>query len=157
MKTRQAAPADALLLSSLCREVQRLHAQHHPDIFKAPQDDAFAISFFEETLADPKARIFIAEEDGRAVGYIFFKLVERPENPFTFAARVLHIDQISVSPTAQGQGIGRALMQQAEISATKWDAERIQLDSWDFNVAAHGFFEHLEFEKFHFRFWRKLS
>jgi ribosomal protein S18 acetylase RimI-like enzyme len=155
MKTRQATSADALLLSSLCRDVQHLHAQHHPDIFKAPQDEAFAISFFEEMLADPGAQIFIAEDEGGAAGYIFFKLVERPENPFTFAARVLHIDQISVSPAAQGQGIGRALMQQAEILAKEWDAERIQLDSWDFNVAAHGFFEHLGFEKFHFRFWRK--
>jgi len=39
MHIRQALPTDSLLLSSLCRDVQRLHAEHHPAIFKMPQSD----------------------------------------------------------------------------------------------------------------------
>jgi GNAT superfamily N-acetyltransferase len=156
MNVRQALPADALRLSSLCVDVQTLHAEHHPDIFKVPQSVSFAVSFFEEVLADPAARIFIAEEEGHAVGYISFKLVERPESPFTFATRLLHIDQISIRPAVHAQGIGRALMQQAERLAREWHVKRMQLDSWDFNVAAHGFFEHLGFRKFNYRFWRHV-
>jgi len=98
MDIRQAVFADTLQLSSLCMEVQRLHAEHHPDVFQIPESEDFAISFFEEMLADPAVRIFIAEEDGESVGYILCKLVERPVNPFTFAARSLHVDQISVRP-----------------------------------------------------------
>ena len=156
MDIRQATSADAARLSSLCIDVQRLHAQHHPAVFKLPPSETFAVSFFEEVLVDPASRIFIAEEKGRAAGYIVFKLVERPENPFTFAMRLLHIDQISVRPTIRAQGVGRALMQQAERLAREWQAKRIQLDSWDFNVAAHGFFEHLGFRKVHYRFWRDV-
>ena len=156
MKIRQAISTDSSLLSSLCMDVQNLHAKHHPDIFKVPRREDFAASFFEEMLADPAVRIFIAEEDEGAVGYIFFKLVERPENPFTLAARLLHIDQISVRPAAQGRGVGVALMQQAETVAREWGAERIQLESWDFNTSAHAFFEQLGFQKFHYRFWRHL-
>ena len=156
MEIRQASPADALELSSLCRDVQKLHAAYHPEIFKVPQSEAFAVSFFEEMLIDPAARIFIAEEAGSALGYIVCKLIERLETPFTYAARVLHVDQISVQPSIHGRGVGRELMQEVERLAKEWGAERLQLDSWDFNVAAHGFFEHLGFQKFDFRFWKPM-
>jgi ribosomal protein S18 acetylase RimI-like enzyme len=135
-------------------DVQRLHAQYHPDIFKMPEKADFAASFFEEMLVDPTVRIFIAEEGGEAVGYILCKLVQRPENPFTFPMRYLLIDQISVRPSARGSGVGAALIQQAERLAGEWDVQRIQLHSWDFNRQAHGFFERLGFQKFSFRFWR---
>jgi diamine N-acetyltransferase len=156
MNIRQTTSADTLRLSSLCMDVQSLHAKHHPDIFKLPQGEDFAVSFFEEMLVDPSVSIFIAEEDGNAVGYMLCKLVERPETPFSFARRLLHIDQISVRPAAHGQGVGTALMQQAEMLAKEWDVERIQLDSWDFNINAHTFFERLGFQKFNFRFWRDV-
>ena len=154
MNIRQATSADVPQLSSLCMDVQSLHAEHHPEVFKFPQSGDFAIAFFEEMVADRAVRIFIAEENGSAVGYLLCKLIEREENPFTFATRLLYIDQISVRPAAHRQGVGTALMQQAEMLAREWEVKRIQLDSWDFNVNAHAFFERLGFEKFHFRFWR---
>lgn len=121
-----------------------------------PESDDFAISFFDEMLADPSVSIFIPEDDGNPVGYIVCKLIERPENPFTFAARTLLIDQISVRPTARGRGVGATLIHQAEVLAKELKVQRIHLDSWDFNLNAHSFFEHLGFQKFNFRFWKYL-
>ena len=156
MKIRKAIATDSSLLSSLCVDVQFLHAQNHTDIFKMPQSEDFAISFFDEMLIDPATRILIAEENGKAHGYVLCKLIERPETPFTFAMRYLLIDQISVRPAEQGKGIGAALLNQAEILAKELKVSRIQLDSWGFNTDAHGFFEKMGFEKFNYRFWRKL-
>ncbi len=85
MNIRQAGFSDSLLLSLLCMDVQRLHAENHPDIFKMPQNDDFALSFFEEVLANPMTKIFIAEENGDAIGYIFCQLIERPETSFAYA------------------------------------------------------------------------
>ena len=107
-------------------------------------------------LADPAVHIFIAEEDGNAVGNIVCKLVERLDNPFTFAAKILHVDQISVRPEMHGRGIGAALLKHAELLARELKAERIVLDSWDFNFGAHAFFERMGFQKFNFRFWKHL-
>jgi ribosomal protein S18 acetylase RimI-like enzyme len=154
MNIRQATSEDALLLSGLCRDVQSLHAQKHTDIFKMPDSDDFAVSFFAEMLADPIVRVFIAEQNGEAVGYIFCKLIERAETPFTFAIRSLHVDQISVRPADRGGGVGRALMREVKLLAKELNVQRIQLDSWNFNVDAHAFFERVGFEKFMFRFWR---
>jgi ribosomal protein S18 acetylase RimI-like enzyme len=156
MNIRQALPVDSLLLSSLCMDVQRLHAENHSDVFKMPGSEDFAVSFFDEVLAEPAATIFIAEENKDAIGYVLCRLIERPETSFTFGARTLHIDQISVRPAARGQGVGAALIQQAELLAKQLNVQRIQLDSWDFNLNAHTFFERLGFEKYNLRFWRKL-
>ncbi len=156
MKIRQATPADSSLLSSLCMDVQQLHAEHHPHIFKMPQSADFAASFFDEMLADPATAIYIADEDAQALGFIFCKLIKREESPFTHANHFLHIDQISVRPDAQGRGAGTALMDQVEKLARELGVSKIQLDSWDFNTKAHAFFEALGFEKFNYRFWRNL-
>ena len=156
MKIRQAISTDSSLLSSLCVDVQSLHAKHHPDFFKIPQSDNFAVDFFDGVLADPTTNIFIAEENGQALGYIFCKLIDRPENPFTFAVRYLHIDQISVRPAAQSKGVGAKLIQRAIVLALELNLQRIQLDSWGFNIEAHAFFEKMGFEKFNHRFWKNL-
>jgi hypothetical protein len=47
-------------------------------------------------------------------------------------------------------------MKQAEMLAKALAVQRIQLDSWDFNAAAHSFFERLGFQRFNFRFWRPV-
>jgi GNAT superfamily N-acetyltransferase len=156
MKIRQATPTDSLLLSSLSMDVQSLHVEHHPDIFKAPQSEEFAKSFFDEALGDSVTSIFIAENEGQALGYILCNLVERQENPFTFAMRFLMIDQISVRPAARGQGVGAELIRRVEELAKELGVQKIQLGSWDFNIDAHRFFERQGFTKFHHRFWRTL-
>ena len=157
MNIRLATPTDVSLLSSLCMDVQCLHAENYPDLFKMPQRDDFAVAFFEEMLADPKNSAFLAEENGEALGYIFCKLMERPETPFTFAMRYLVVDQISVRPVAQKKGVGAALIERAIALCKELNVPRIQLDSWAFNTEAHAFFEKTGFEKFNYRFWRNLD
>jgi GNAT superfamily N-acetyltransferase len=83
--------------------------------------------------------------------------MERPETPFTFALRYLLVDQISVRPTAQGKGVGAALIEQAVALARELNVPKIQLDSWGFNTGAHAFFEKMGFEKFNHRFWPILG
>ena len=156
MNIRQATASDSSLLSSLTTDVQHLHAENHPDIFKMPQSENFAVAFFDEMLADPLVTIFIAEENGEALGCVLCKLVEREENSFTLAMRYLLVDQISVKPEAQGKGVGKALIEQVESLAKEWNVSRIQLNSWGFNRKAHAFFEKMGFEKFNHRFWLSL-
>ena len=156
MNIRQAVLSDSLLLSSLCVDVQRLHAENHPDLFKMPLGDDFAVTFFEELLVDPTTRIFVAEEDQRAVGYIFCKWLERPESVFTYPNRFLQVEHISVSPEVQRQGVGAALLKRVEQLAWEIGVTKIQLDSWSFNTEAHTFFEKNGFKKYNFRFWRYL-
>lgn len=156
MNIRQAISEDGPLLSSLCRDVQTMHAEHHPKFFKMPKNDDFAIPFFEGLLTDISVRIYIAEENEQALGYIVCKSMERVETPFTFGMRYLLIDQISVRPQARGRGVGKALIERAEVLAKEIGVQKVQLDSWDFNKNAHAFFEGVGFVKFMYRFWKEL-
>jgi len=156
MKIRPATPEDSPLLSALCRDVQTLHARHHPKVFKMPQSDDFAAAFFDEMLTTPEVAIYIAEEESRPLGYVVCRLFDRPENVFTHASRFLFVDQISVRPGAQRKGIGGALLKQAEAHARELGLSKLQLDSWDFNTEAHAFFEKFGFHKFNYRFWLDL-
>lgn len=157
MNIRRAVSTDKLLLSTLCMDVQSLHAEHHPDLFKMPDGENFAVSFFDQMLSDSMIFIYIAEEAGGAIGYILCKIIERPENPFTFSSHYLLVDQVSVRPASRGRGVGAALIEQAEALARELGMDKIQLDSWDFNKGAHLFFERMGYEKFNFRFWKKLQ
>jgi len=157
MNMRRVTSTDSLLLSTLCMDVQKLHAQSHPSIFKSPQSPDFAVPFFEKMFLEDTIYIYIAEENGQALGYIFFKVVERNENPFLFSRHYLLIDQISVRPEAQGQGVGKALMQQVEVVARELGVPFVELGSWDFNTNAHGFFERMGYEKRYFEFWKTID
>lgn len=157
MEIRKATSDDSLLLSTLCMDVQKLHADAHPEVFKVPQSEDFARDFFEEILGNDTSFVFIAEENEEALGYIFCNLVERPENVILYARRHLMIEQISVRPLAQGRGVGAKLMDKVEIAARELGVSMVQLGSWDFNTNAHGFFERHGYEKWHFQFWKRLD
>jgi GNAT superfamily N-acetyltransferase len=157
MEIRPATPKDSFILSALCRDVQSLHAERHPQFFKMPQSDDFAAAFFDESLASPEFTAYIAEEDGHPLGYILCRLVDRMENPFAYAARFLLIDQISVRPHARRKGVGTALLKQAEALARELGLTKLQLDSWDFNLEAHACFEKFGFVRFNYRFWKMFE
>lgn len=156
MHIRQANLDDSQPLSELCADVQQLHAEHYPHLFKPPQQAGFAAAFFAEMLANPAVTIYIAENDAHAIGYILCRLVEQPESVFTYENCFLLIDQVSVRPTAQRQGVGTRLLEQAQLRAQELGLSRLQLNSWDFNLEAHACFEKFGFVKFNYRFWKSF-
>ena len=136
MNICRAVSIDSSLLSTLSMDVRSLHAEHHPDLFKVPDREDFAVLFSDQMISDSMIFIYIAEEAGGAAGYILCRIVERPENPITFSSRYLLVDQISVRPGSRGRGIGTALIEQAETLARELSMDKVQLNSWDFNTTA---------------------
>lgn len=156
MKIRAADQSDLALLSRLCVPVQQMHADAHPDIFKPPTEVDFAVSFFEMIMLKPNFQIFIAENEGEAVGYIVLQEIHREGHTFTFQRDYLHIDQISVKPEHQGKGVGKALMARAVQIAKEVGLSQITLGSWMFNQTAHRFFESQGYETFTLNMWKKV-
>ena len=154
MNIRQAQKEDTHLLSHLNASVQKLHAEEYPELFKYPERDDFALSFFEMFLDDPEITIYLAE-DPHPVGYIVCRVVHRDETPFMFAQSYLYIDQIGVEPEFQGREIGVALMSRAAQLADQENLTKISLDSWAFNRKAHAFFQSQGFEIYNVRMWKR--
>jgi ribosomal protein S18 acetylase RimI-like enzyme len=153
MEIRRANLEDAGILSALNADVQRLHADALPHLFKQPEDDAFALQFMREQLSDPRSYFFIGSLDGEDIGYIFARVIDRPENPYTYAWHYVYIDQISVKPAYQNKGCGKLLIQEVVKLAAEVGADWVGLDTWSFNEQAITFFEKQGFSTFNQRMW----
>lgn len=141
---------DALV--GLNAEVQKLHADALPYLFKQPDNPAAIIADFRDRiLADPEGRVFLAEINGEAVGYAYARINHRPDNAYTYAFDTIHIDQIGVKSAYQGQGCGRALIQAVFEWACAEKIDRVTLDTSDFNTKARTFFRNQGFEVFTYR------
>jgi ribosomal protein S18 acetylase RimI-like enzyme len=156
MQIRKASRGDLETLSRLNVHVQQLHAEAHPDLFKMPTGDDFAVSFFTSLIDDSNIFIYLAEE-AAPIGYIVLRVMRRSENAFMHPWHFVYIDQICVEPDYQGKGIGKALIEEAEKLAVLMDLDFVGLDSWDFNTEAHEFFYTQGYETFNLRMKKKIG
>jgi ribosomal protein S18 acetylase RimI-like enzyme len=134
---RPATEGDAALLLGLNREVQALHAAAEPGRFKPVVTDTAP---FVAMVNTPEAQTYIADVAGTPAGYVHIVVQRRPENPFTYAATIVHIDQIAVCSTYRRHGVGTALLDRAKALAAELATDRVTLDVWSFNTVAQTFF-----------------
>jgi ribosomal protein S18 acetylase RimI-like enzyme len=152
MNVRQANREDVDILADLNSEVQRLHANALPHLFKQPENRAsIEADFAERILPNPAGRVFIVEVEGEPAGYVYAQVIHRPDNPYTFAFDTIHIDQIGVVPIYQGRGCGRALIQAVFDMARVENISRVVLDTHAFNTEAQAFFKRMGFDVFIYR------
>lgn len=157
MHIRSASIKDADLLSTLCADVQKLHADAYPDIFKQPDDPLFASAHMAQGLAEPHVFALIAEVDGEGVGYVLCNISHREEHTFAYAWTMLYVDQMGVKPDYQRQGVGAALMDKVRDIAREHNIKRIMLNHWGFNNKAHAFYEKQGFETYNYRMWLNVD
>ena len=80
--------------------------------------------------------VFVAEEDGNAVGYVHIA-----EYGLLFAEKGVNVLGIAVAPQYTGKGIGRALMNKVEEWASERGATYVRLVSGETRTGAHAFYE----------------
>lgn len=135
-----AASDDAQDLARLGKHVHDLHVGWHPDIFRPATEEELADGL-RALLAQQSFRAFLARREGRPVGYIGLRVVERPGHMLMFARRWLDVEQIGVTPDERGKGVGRALMSRARELAAELGLKRIELNVWAENEKARRSFE----------------
>ena len=153
MEIRLANTADVESIAALNVDVQNVHAAALPHIFKAVSDGAFARAYVQEQMADPDSHFFIASLDGEYVGYVYARVVRRPENAYMHPWEFVYIDQISVKPDHQSKGCGTLLVKAVCDLAKQHGIETIALDFWAFNEKARAFFARQGFVTFNERAW----
>lgn len=140
MEIRRATRNDLEQLIALNSQVQHLHIELFPDIFKEPGSDSIA-GWFLQQLNDPAADIILAREDHRVIGYLLMKKIIRSEHAFKREQRVVYIDQVCVDRDYRGRGVFRKLLDTVKTTATAWGAEALELDVWTDNAEALSVFE----------------
>ena len=79
----------------------------------------FAVEMIKTLLANPYSQGYLAEQEGRFLGSIFVH--KFPPSP------VAAIGPLTVGPSAEGGGVGRALMEAALMEARKHDYNQVRL------------------------------
>ena len=155
ISVRRATPEDAADIPRLNADVQRIHAAAHPDFFKPPSATTFPPAHFVELMERPDTVMFVAESEGRIVGYLYGDVTPAMETSSTYAFPRFYIHHISVEPAHQGQGCGTALIEAAKAVARERGIPTLALSVWDFNHKAHAFFARHGFVDYNQRMWIK--
>jgi ribosomal protein S18 acetylase RimI-like enzyme len=157
MEIVKAELEQAVEIALLNDAVQKLHAEHHPEIFKYPTDTSGIEQFFRDRISDKDHTIFIARILKQAVGYVWFAVERRPKNVFKYAQARVYIHQLSVNPDYRRSGVGNQLMMVVEGVAREHNICKFALDSWAFNKEAHAFFEQQGFSCFNINMWKEMT
>ena len=139
LQIRQAVQSDIPAIQSLLLQVEKIHCDGRPDIFKDG-----GVKFTNEQLAqllcDPTRPIFCAVNDGQVVGYVFCIITEIKGDPMLRDAKTLHLEDVCVDESCRGGGVGSCLMEYVKTYARENDFTRIDLDVWELNDRAREFY-----------------
>ena len=143
---RAARPDDYHGMSALFEEIDALHRQHHPEIFRKPEGPPREPEYWQGWFADENVGFFVSERNGEILGFVSGVVKESPPIPIMVPRRYAVVDSISVKREFQGNGIGRALMEFFQEWASSKGATSLDLNVFEFNQDAVRFYERLGFE-----------
>lgn len=139
MNIRFAAENDIPRINSLLYQVAAVHAQGRPDLFrtgaKKYNDDEL-----RSIIEDDNRPIFVAEQNGKVVGYAFC-IIEQQGNRVLTDIKTLYIDDLCVDEKCRGQHIGEQLYNFVKDYAKQIGCYNLTLNVWSCNPSAMRFYE----------------
>ena len=139
---RRAVKGDIRRLDGLLYDVQRIHAEGRPDIFKLGKKK-YTDAELEAILADDMKPVFVCERDGEVIGYAFCIYQETKENEQLHARKVLYLDDLCVDARARGQHAGAELYRHVVQTARETGCDSVTLNVWAVNGDAAVFYERM--------------
>ena len=143
LNIRRAAENDIPAVLNLLVQVNMVHHNGRPDLFKGPttkytEDELRAI------LADNKTPVFVcADEGGRVLGHGFCVLQRQANTRLMVENATLYIDDICVDEAARGHRLGAAIYRHLVDYAKSLGCHNVTLNVWSCNPGAMRFYEKL--------------
>jgi diamine N-acetyltransferase len=139
-------------------ELDALHREALPDIFRAPEpgEPQRTVDYFEALLDDPAVLLLGAWIDDQLAGFAHALLQEVEQRWIRVGRRYVVIDNLAVGPDWQRRGLGAALVDAVADWARERGASQLELDVWEANVGALRFYEDVGFVPQRRRFSRSV-
>ena len=139
---RRAEIRDIPAILDLLVQVDQVHHNGRPDLFKGPATK-YSAEELERIFTDEDTPVFVCTgEDGRVLGHGFC-VMQRSGGQLMVEHTTLYIDDICVDEAARGQGVGRALYEHILAYARAKDCYNVTLNVWSCNPGAMAFYEKL--------------
>lgn len=140
MLIRRANKKDIDAISALLSQVLEIHHNGRPDIFKGN-----AVKYKPEELLsiieDDTRPIFVAELDGKVVGYAFCMMIQHKNNNILTDIKTLYIDDLCVDENCRGNRVGKQLYEYVVNFARESGCYNITLNVWALNESARKFYD----------------
>lgn len=153
---REATLADQKGLNLLYAEIDALHHEALPELFRSHEGIARPSAFLADRLADPAMRIYLAEGGERLVGMILLKL-RTQDHSLMVKRDYLHISTLIVAADFHGQGVAQRLMDTAVAFAREHGLSQLRLNVYEFNQRAIAFYEKEGFTTLGRQLWLNLE
>lgn len=124
----------------LMQQIHKLHVDARPDMYR--NIDPMSVDDFHRTVSDSSIVSFVAEKDGKVIGYCDGYL-KMSNNRVMTGKKVFFVDDICIDTNKQNSGIGKMLLEEMKSQARRLGAESIELMVWSFNENAIGFYKHM--------------
>lgn len=154
---RRAMLADFKALSELFEEVDSLHREALPDLFREARGAPREMAYVRSLITGRDSDIFVAVSDGDIVGCVVLMIREAPRIPILVPLQYVMIETIVVLTDARGAGLGRQLMASAEQWARERGIDRTELNVFEFNEGARTFYEELGYKTLSRRMVKRLD
>lgn len=141
MEIRRATAADIEGIDKLLHQVNMVHHNGRPDLFKAG-GRKYTDEQLLALLADDTRPVFAAvDEAGHVLGYAFCILQQHPDDNILTDIKTLYIDDLCVDEEIRGQHIGRRLYEYVKQYAKETGCYNLTLNVWACNESARKFYE----------------
>lgn len=144
MRIRRAMAGDLTGVNKLLFEVEDIHRQGRPDLFR-PGAKKYSDAELLVLFKDDSAPVFVAvdEESGAVLGYAFCKMEVHENEQAMQDRRTLYLDDLCVDERERGKHVGRSLYQHVLEYARSRGCYNITLHAWECNPKALAFYRHL--------------
>lgn len=140
---RRAENKDITRILELLVQVDMVHHEGRPDLFKGPATK-YNEEELKEIIKDDNAPIFVCVNDeGLVLGHAFCIFKQVTDNSVLTDIRTLYIDDICVDEKARGSGVGKALFEYTKSYAKENGFYNITLNVWTCNPGAVKFYENM--------------
>lgn len=136
---RLAKEGDIARIEELLRQVHGVHAGLRPDLFIEGMQK-YDKAQLSDIIKDKNAPVFVYEEDGRAEGYAFCRIL-RETAPSKTKIITLYIDDLCVDENVRSRGIGRKLFDYVCEFAKSIGAYNVTLHVYGGNERAERFYK----------------
>ncbi len=138
---RCAGSSDYDSVESIMKQVQQLHVDWRPDIYK-PADPVYSREYFEKLISEN--RLLVAEQEGAVVGLLSF-MYRHVESDKQVTRDVIFVDDLAVKEEYRGRGIGTQLLQVVKDKVKKEHLDGLELQVNARNTAARKMYEQIGF------------
>ena len=136
---RRAETRDIPEVMRLLEQVDRVHHQGRPDLFRL--GTKYGPEELAEIFADDARPVFVLPEGERVLGYAFCVHQRHTGDRILTDIRTLYIDALCVDEERRGQGIGTRLYRHVLDYAREQGCYNVTLNVWSLNAPALAFYE----------------